>query len=235
MTDWQIPAGPLTSLRVSRLPADIMMWNNAGSFLAPKQAVVHTPVVPCNSGDSSDPPCSSCGDENLDFNMDFTVTTPVPTPSALKIASRDPFLGVEKPVEMQSSFFAEQNVQNPRLIHKVNIEYNSVGAPVYISYSIYTIATTLCTHHTSFMRIIVTNALEVLRAEGSQCFGKGHVETLLLSSDTDPGVSNRSVTRSSPDGRSIMFAEMAKRPTCLGSYDREAWRLQIKDHAKCQD
>ena len=215
-----------------------MMWNNAGSFLAPKQAVVHTPVVPCNSGDSSDPPCSSSGDENLDFNMDSTVTTAVPTPSALEIASRDPFWGVEQPVEMQSSFFAEENVQSPRLIHKVNIEYNSVCRSSCIYFIAYILLLLRCahiTHHTSFLRIIVTTFLEVLRAEGSQCFGKGHVETLLLSSDTDPGVSNRSVTRSPPDGRSIMFVEMAERPTCLGPYDREAWRLQIKDHAKCQD
>ena len=122
MTDWQIPAGPLTSLRVSQLLADIMMWNNAGSFLAPKQPIVHTPVVPCNSGDSSDAFCSSGGDETLDFNMDFTVTTAVPTPSALDIARRDPFWGVEQTsLEVQPSFFAEGNIPSPRLIHKVNV------------------------------------------------------------------------------------------------------------------
>lgn len=108
-----------------------MMWNNAGSFLAPKQAIVHTPVVPCNSGDSSDPPCSSSGGDNLDFNMDFTVTTAVPTPSALDIARRDPFWGVEQTsLEVQPSFFAKGNIPAPRLIHKVNI-----NIPMYIYFT----------------------------------------------------------------------------------------------------
>ena len=98
-----------------------MMWNNAGRFLVPKQVVV--PVVPLNS---SDPPSSSSGAENLDFNMDFTVTTAVPTPCVFEIARRDPFWGVEEPVKVQSPPFAEQNVQSPRLLHEVNIEYGSI-------------------------------------------------------------------------------------------------------------
>lgn len=92
-----------------------MMWNNAGSFLVPKEVIVRTPVVFSNTG--SDHPSSSSGGENS--NMDLTVTTAVPTPSVLEIARRDPFWGVEEPVEVQSSFFAEENVPTPRLIHKV--------------------------------------------------------------------------------------------------------------------
>lgn len=108
-------------LTVSQFPADIMMWNNAGRFLVPKQVVVRTPVVPSNNSGSDPPSSGSSGAENLDLNMDFTVTTAVPTPCALEIARRDPFWGVEEPVvQVRSSFFAEANVQRPRLIHEVN-------------------------------------------------------------------------------------------------------------------
>ena len=92
-----------------------MMWNNAGSFLAPKQ-VIRTPVHPSNS--SSDCASSSSGADDLE--PDFTVTAPVPTPCALNIVRRDAFWGVEKPAEVETSFFAEANLQAPRLMHEVN-------------------------------------------------------------------------------------------------------------------
>ena len=83
--------------------------------------------------------------------------------------------------------------------------------------------------------LLVTTVLEVLRGESTRDFGEGHVETLLLSSDTISGVPKCSVARRTPAGRSIAFGELAKRPTCLGPYDRQAWRLQVQDHAECED
>lgn len=103
-----------------------MMWNNAGSFLAPRKAIIHTPVVPSNS--SSDPPSNNSGAD--DFDDLFTVTTAVQTPSALDIARRDPFWGVEQTsLEVQPSFFAE-NIPAPRLMHEVNI-----NIPMYIYFT----------------------------------------------------------------------------------------------------
>ena len=94
-----------------------MMWNNAGSFLAPRQKTTGYAVA--SSG--SDPPSS--GDEAED--IDFTVTTPVATPCALSIARRNPFYGSTGAA--QPSFFAEaegvvyeDDVEPPRFVHEVN-------------------------------------------------------------------------------------------------------------------
>ena len=100
-----------------------MMWNNAGSFLAPRQETTAHAAV---SASSSDPP--SCGEaEDIDLpvteDIDFTVTMPVTTPCVLDIARRDHFFG--STVAAQPSFFAERiveshDVQAPRLVHEVN-------------------------------------------------------------------------------------------------------------------
>ena len=93
-----------------------MMWNNAGSFLAPKRVILR-PVMNSNNSNSSDcDSSSSCVDEE----PDFTVTAPVATPCILNIVRRHAFWGVEKAAEDETSFFDEQNSQVPRLIHKVN-------------------------------------------------------------------------------------------------------------------
>lgn len=94
-----------------------MMWNNAGSFLAPKQVILRAPVINSNNSNSSD--CDSSGSW-VDEEPDFTVTAPVATPCILNIVRRDAFWGVEKAAEDEKSFFKEQNSQVPRLIHKVN-------------------------------------------------------------------------------------------------------------------
>ena len=95
----------------------IMMWNNAGSFLAPRRKTTGYAVA--SSG--SDPP--SGGDEAED--IDFTVTTPLATPCALSITRRNLFYGSTEAA--QRSFFAhiqgvvqEADVQPPRFVHEVN-------------------------------------------------------------------------------------------------------------------
>ncbi len=95
------------------------MWNNAGSFLAPKQVILRAPVIDSNNSNYIDWDSSSSGDEE----PDFTVTAPVATPCVLNIVRRDAFWGVEKAPEDETSFFNEQTPQVPRLIHKVNRMY----------------------------------------------------------------------------------------------------------------
>ena len=90
-----------------------MMWNNAGSFLAPRQ--IKRAVDPSSSSDHSSEYSSEAED------IEFTVTTPVETPCVLGIARRDRFWGVTKPLVVQPSFFVNKNVQAPRLIHEVSI------------------------------------------------------------------------------------------------------------------
>ena len=96
-----------------------MMWNNAGSFLAPKQVILRETVIDSNNSNDIDWDSSSSGDEE----QDFTVTAPVATPCVLNIVRRDAFWGVEKAPEDETSFFNEQTSQVPRLIHKVNRMY----------------------------------------------------------------------------------------------------------------
>ena len=83
-----------------------MMWNNAGSFLAPRCADNHAD----SSSESED-------------SFDNLVTTPVATPLEIDIARRDPFWGVES-VYDESSFFAKKAQraarQAPRCIHEVH-------------------------------------------------------------------------------------------------------------------
>ena len=88
------------------------MWNNAGSFLAPRQAR-HPAFPPTGSSDSSS--------EAEDLDISLTVTTPVQTPCVLGIARRDPLFGVAKSVVVEPSFFAERDVQAPRCVHEVNL------------------------------------------------------------------------------------------------------------------
>ena len=92
-----------------------MMWNNAGSFLAPR----HVVLVPA-TGDSDG--------SAEDSDIDFTVTTPVQTPCALQITRRDPFFGVAKSsassVAEQSFFAKRRDVQAPRSVHEVSYTHN---------------------------------------------------------------------------------------------------------------
>ena len=100
---------------VCLLTSSEMMWNNAGSFLAPR----HVVLVPA-TGDSD----ASAEDSDIDF----TVTTPVQTPCALQITRRDPFFGVAKSsassVAEQSFFAKRRDVQAPRSVHEVSYTHN---------------------------------------------------------------------------------------------------------------
>ena len=145
-----------------------MMWNNAGSFLAPRQETTGYAVA--SSG--SDPPSS--GDEAED--IDFTVTTPIATPCVLSIARRNPFYGSTG--SAQPSFFAEgveqeADVQPPRFVHEVN----KMHVPRYYF-----------THHSHTHKIIVTTVLEKVREESPRLFGQEHVANFLLYSDGNAGV-----------------------------------------------
>lgn len=133
------------------------MWNNAGSFLAPKQVILRAPVIDSNNSDDIDWDSSSSGDEE----PDFTVTAPVATPCVLNIVRRDAFWGVEKAPEDETSFFNEQTSQVPRLIHRVNFD---------------TCHTFILTCHAFILTcihtcIIVTAVLEGLRQQSIPCFG----------------------------------------------------------------
>ena len=174
-----------------------MMWNNAGSFLAPRQ---ETTVYVVASASTSDHPSSEAED------VEFTVTTPVTTPCVLSIARRDHFFG--STLAAQPSFFVERvvqahDVQAPRFVHEVN----KMQALLYA----------LLTWYIRLVHnFIVTTVLEIVREESPRFFGKGHVATFLLCSDGNAGMPKCSVARSSPDGRFTTFAAMAQRPTCLG-------------------
>ena len=91
------------------------MWNNAGSFLAPR----HVVLVPA-TGESD-----ASAEES---DIDFTVTTPLQTPCAMAITRRDPYLGIAKSLAssvVEHSFFAKRrDVQAPRSVHEVINTHN---------------------------------------------------------------------------------------------------------------
>jgi len=98
------------------------MWNNAGSFLAPKQVVLPT------TGSSDD-----VSSEAEDLDIDFTVTTSMQTPCALDITRRHPFFGVAKSLVDKPSFFSQRSdVQAPRSVHEVR------SAKINLYYLVYT-------------------------------------------------------------------------------------------------
>lgn len=98
-----------------------MMWNNAGSFLAPRQESAAYAVASA-SASTSDHPSSEAED------VEFVVTTPVTTPCVLSIARRDQFFG--STLAAQESFFAERvvqahDVQAPRFVHELQLFWKS--------------------------------------------------------------------------------------------------------------
>ena len=106
-----------------------MMWNNAGSFLAPRH-VVRVPATGDSAGSAED------------SDIEFTVTTPVQTPCALRITRRDPFFGIAKSsassssvaeqsffaqrrdVQAEQSYFLRRDVQAPRSVHEASCTHN---------------------------------------------------------------------------------------------------------------
>ena len=81
-----------------------MMWNNAGSFLAPAQIA--------DPAESSESGCE-LPEEN------YIVHAPAPTPCVLQITRRDVLYGVQDSSDDEDFLAGSRTEEAPRHIHKV--------------------------------------------------------------------------------------------------------------------
>ena len=152
------------------------MWNNAGSFLAPRTAPADG-AAPADIGSQIQSSESSGGENDFELPEEFVVRVPQQTPCVLKITRRDAHHGVEtehaSDDDTNDSFFAAGTAQaprtalGPRLIHTVMITISCPCITMYVRCNMY---------------VADAAVLADVCATGSTKFGRAHVATLLFSS-----------------------------------------------------